>query len=140
MPEECIFCRLVHDRSMVPYWIAETDRAFAFLDIRPLRPGHALVIPKTHTLDLASVSPEDWRAVCDLAIEVQRRLRQALGTTGENLLVASGPGSEQSVFHLHLHVIPRALNDDLRLTEWWESKVSTPSRDDLIRLAERVRN
>ncbi len=124
---------------MVPYWIAETERAFAFLDIRPLRPGHALVIPKAHTLDLASIAPEDWRAVCELTTEVQRRLRQALGTTGENLLVASGPGSEQSVFHLHLHVIPRVQDDGLRLTEWWETKASTPARDDLVRLAERVR-
>lgn len=124
---------------MVPYWIAETERAFAFLDLRPLRPGHALVIPKTHTLDLASVSPEDWRAVSDLVLDVQRRLRRSLGTTGENLVVASGPGSEQSVFHLHVHVIPRTETDGLALSAWWETKVGQPSREELVRLSERVR-
>ena len=124
---------------MVPYWIAETERAFAFLDIRPLRPGHALVIPKTHTLDLASVPPEDWTAVCELTKEVQQRLRRTLGTTGENLVIASGPGSEQSVFHLHMHVIPRTADDGLQMSAWWETKVGHPSKEEMVRMAERTR-
>jgi histidine triad (HIT) family protein len=139
MADECIFCRIVKDRSIAPYWIAESDRALAFLDIRPIRIGHTLVIPKAHSVDLASVPVEDWSAVSQLVIRVSKDIRRRLGTTGENLMVASGPGSEQSVFHLHVHVIPRLPNDDLRWTDWWSTKAFTPSEADLVALAKKIR-
>jgi len=124
---------------MVPYWLAETDRALAFLDINPIRPAHSLVIPKAHTLDLQSVSPEDWAAVTELTSVVQRRLRRALRTSGENVFVASGPGSEQSVFHLHVHIIPRNAGDDLQWNDWWQTKVRPAATPDLVELARRIR-
>ncbi|MGP8073963.1 MAG: HIT family protein [Thermoplasmata archaeon] len=139
MNASCIFCRMISDRSLVPHWIAESERALAFLDINPIRHGHSLVIPKSHALDLSDVKPEDWRAACQLALEVASLLRRRLGTTGENLLVASGPGSEQSVFHLHLHVIPRLPNDDLRWNDWWQTKVQHPGDPALTALAASIR-
>ncbi len=126
---------MISDRSLVPPWIAETDRAFAFLDIRPIRHGHSLVVPKSHAVDLSDVRPEDWDAACHLAQEVAALLRVRLGTTGENLLVASGPGSEQSVFHLPIHVIPRFRDDDLRWNDWWQTKVRSIDGPELIDLA-----
>jgi histidine triad (HIT) family protein len=139
MAEECIFCDMVADRSMVPHWIAESDRALAFLDIRPIRTGHSLVIPKAHSVDLASVTDEDWVAVAALSARVQNLLRRKLGTTGENLFVASGPGSEQSVFHLHVHIIPRMPDDDLHWNEWWSTKAFSPPKAELDALAQRIR-
>ncbi len=139
MGEECIFCRIVADRSLAPYWLAESDRALAFLDIHPIRTGHALVIPKAHVLDLGSVTRDDWGAVAELTARVQKILRRTLGTTGENLFVASGPGSEQSVFHLHLHVVPRRVGDDLHWSDWWATKVVTPPTEELVALARRIR-
>jgi histidine triad (HIT) family protein len=127
------------DRSLVPYWIAESDRAFAFLDIHPIRRGHSLVVPKSHAVDLSDVTPKDWEATSDLALKVAALLRTGLGTTGENLFVASGPGSEQSVFHLHLHVIPRLVNDDLRWSDWWSTKVRPIEDQELLRLAVSIR-
>lgn len=139
MAEECIFCRMVEDRSIVPHWIAESEGALAFLDIHPIRTGHTLVIPKAHAVDLASVTAEDWAAVTALVTRVSNEIRRKLGTTGENLMVASGPGSEQSVFHLHVHVIPRLPDDDLRWNDWWATKVFTPPEADLIALAKKIR-
>lgn len=136
---DCLFCRLVAERSRVPHWVAESDRALAFLDIRPLRRGHTLVIPKRHATDLSDLSPDDLRAVAELAREVARRLRERLGTTGENLFVASGPGSEQTVFHFHLHVVPRLSDDGLGLRAWWDPKTREPTPADLTRLAESLR-
>ena len=127
------------DRSLAPHWIAESDQAFAFLDINPIRHGHALVIPKRHAVDLADVAAGDLAAVMSLVQEVAARLRRRLGTTGENLLVASGPGSEQSVFHLHVHVIPRLPDDDLRWNDWWQTKVAEPDLDALVKLARAIR-
>jgi histidine triad (HIT) family protein len=140
MAADCIFCRMVADRSLVPYWVAESDRALAFLDINPIRTGHTLVISKSHAVDLAGVTEEDWAAVAGLSARVLNILRMKLGTTGENLFVASGPGSEQSVFHLHVHVIPRTPGDDLHWSDWWATKQFTPPKADLIALAEKIRN
>jgi histidine triad (HIT) family protein len=140
MAADCIFCRMVADRSLVPYWVAESERALAFLDINPIRTGHTLVIPKSHVVDLAGVTEEDWAAVAGLSARVLNLLRSKLGTTGENLFVASGPGSEQSVFHLHVHVIPRTPGDDLRWSDWWATKQFSPPKADLTVLAEKIRN
>lgn len=139
MKGACIFCEILAKRSLAPYWVAESERAFAFLDIHPLRVGHTLVIPKAHTVDLSDVSPSDWAAVTELTSEVAKLLRRRLGTSGENLMVASGPGSEQSIFHLHVHVIPRKPGDDLRWNDWWETKAFTPSAEELAALARRIR-
>jgi len=140
MGEDCIFCRIVADRSMIPYWVAESDRALAFLDINPIRTGHTLVIPKAHAVDLASVTEADWEAVAGLSARVLNILRRKLGTSGENLFVASGPGSEQSVFHLHVHVIPRTPDDDLHWNDWWETKAFTPPTAELVSLAKKIRS
>ncbi|MCI4351946.1 MAG: HIT domain-containing protein [Thermoplasmata archaeon] len=139
MAGQCIFCKIVEDRSMAPQWLAESDRALAFLDIHPIRVGHTLVIPKAHSIELFDVAPEDWVAVGELTTRVARLLREALGTRGENLFAASGPGSEQSVFHLHVHIIPRTTGDDLRWNDWWATKVFTPPQSDLVALAKRIR-
>ncbi|MGA7862132.1 MAG: HIT family protein [Thermoplasmata archaeon] len=139
MAEDCIFCQMAQDRSMVPHWIAESERALAFLDIHPIRTGHCLVIPKSHAVDLASITDADWTAVAGLSARVLNILRRRLGTTGENLFVASGPGSEQSVPHLHVHIIPRTTGDDLHWNDWWATKVFTPSDADLVALAKKIR-
>lgn len=135
----CIFCAMVGDRSKVPHWLAESERALAFLDIHPIRRGHALVIPKAHARDLSDVSAADLAAVAALIPEVAACLRRRLGTTGENIFVASGPGSEQSVFHLHAHIIPRRPDDDLRWNDWWQTRVRPATFPELATLAREIR-
>jgi len=140
MNEQCIFCQMVKDRSMVPHWLVESDRALAFLDIHPIRKGHTLVIPKSHVVDMADVTEADWTAVAGLTARVLNILRRKLGTTGENVFIASGPGSEQSVAHLHVHIIPRTPDDDLHWNDWWATKVFTPPPAELVSLAQRIRS
>ncbi len=140
MYPSCVFCNLVRTPARIALRIAESDRALAFLDINPIRYGHSLVIPKAHVTDLSDVSPEDLEGVMTLARKVAALLRRRLGTTGENLLVASGPGSEQSVLHLHVHVIPRLPDDDLRWNDWWQTKVRHPDDAELEALAQSIRD
>lgn len=139
MQSSCIFCKMVSEPSRVPHRIAESDHAFAFLDFSPIRRGHTLVIPKRHATDLSDVRSEDYLAMMSLARQVAQRLRRHLGTTGENLLVASGPGSEQSVFHLHVHIIPRLPDDDLRWNDWWATKILPVTEEQLASLASELR-
>ena len=87
--------------------IAETDQAIAFMDINPVTPGHALVIPRSHATDLFDITPSDLAAAAHLSQEIARRAEARLDADGVNLLNCTGEAAWQSVFHFHIHVIPR---------------------------------
>lgn len=111
---DCLFCKIVAG-ELPATRIAESDRAVAFMDINPATRGHALVVPRTHTPDLLAADPDDVAACALLAQQVARRAHDALEPDGVNLLQSTGAAAWQTVFHLHLHVIPRYAGDPLRL-------------------------
>jgi histidine triad (HIT) family protein len=111
---DCIFCKIV--AGEIPATIVdEDDRTLAFMDIAPATRGHALVIPRAHSADLLSVEPEDLRAVALAAQRLAARAKARLRADGVNLLNSSGRAAWQTVFHFHVHVIPRYEGDPLRL-------------------------
>jgi histidine triad (HIT) family protein len=111
---DCLFCKIV--AGEIPGQIVyEDDRTIAFMDIAPATRGHCLVIPRVHTDDLLTADPEDVAACALTAQELARRAYEDLGAAGVNLLQSSGSAAWQSVFHLHFHVIPRYVDDPLRL-------------------------
>lgn len=115
MSENCIFCGIVAG-DIPATRVAETDRAIAFMDIAPATPGHLLVIPRVHSADLREAAPDDLTAVTLLAQSLIGRVIERLdGATGANLLSCIGPDAWQSVFHTHLHVIPRYPDDPMVL-------------------------
>lgn len=133
-PSACVFCAIV--RGEVPsHKIKETEGAIAFLDIHPLSWGHTLVVPKAHATDLPEVDPKAWAEAAELARWVALRLRQVLEVEGNNLIVSSGKAAEQSVRHLHIHVIPRREGDEVGLQEWWVTKIQPTSVDELSKTA-----
>jgi histidine triad (HIT) family protein len=134
----CIFCAIVR-REAPAAWIAERERAAAFLTRGPVRPGHTLVIPRAHAATLEEVSAADWAAVGSLALEVARLQRVHLKAQGTTLFLASAAAGEQSVFHLHLHVVPRTLDDGLDLSSWWATKVQNASAEELESIGARLR-
>lgn len=105
--------RLLRDRprALPSTTIAETERTVAFMDINPVTAGHALVVPRSHATDLLDVESEDLAACVELAREVARRAKDRLGADGINLLNCTGEAAWQSVFHFHIHVIPRYADD-----------------------------
>lgn len=112
---QCVFCDILNQRAPVSM-VVEEERCVAFLDIRPVNPGHALVVPRRHAASLAELDPLDGAAVFQTA----RRLTLALRTSGlrcegVNLYLADGEAAGQEVFHVHLHVIPRYAGDGFRL-------------------------
>jgi histidine triad (HIT) family protein len=111
---DCIFCKiLVGD---LPATIVDEDeRTISFMDIAPATRGHALVIPRAHASDLLSVDPSDLRAVAVASQRLASRAKERLGADGVNLLNSCGAVAWQTVFHFHIHVIPRYEGDPLRL-------------------------
>jgi histidine triad (HIT) family protein len=95
--------------------IAESELALAFADINPATRGHTLVIPRAHAQDVQDIAGPDLAATIDLAQQIARVARERLGADGVNLLNSSGAAAWQTVFHFHIHVIPRYEGDPLRL-------------------------
>ena len=114
---ECIFCAIA-DGSSPAHIVYEDADVLGFLDIRPVRPGHTLLIPKKHAADLAELSPEAGGKLFVAGQAVAAAMRaSSIAADGVNLLVNDGRAAFQSVFHSHLHVVPRHHGDKLTLAK-----------------------
>jgi histidine triad (HIT) family protein len=111
---DCLFCKIVAGEIPATV-VAEDERTVAFMDINPATRGHALVVPRDHARDLLEIGPDDLAACAIAAKRLATRAKDALGADGVNLLNACGPAAWQTVFHFHVHVIPRYADDPLRL-------------------------
>jgi histidine triad (HIT) family protein len=111
---DCLFCKIVAGEIPATR-VREDDRTVAFMDINPATRGHLLVVPRAHARDLLELPDEDLAACGAAAQELARRVRDRLGADGVNLLNSCGAAAWQTVFHFHVHVIPRYDGDPLRL-------------------------
>jgi histidine triad (HIT) family protein len=111
---DCIFCKIVAGELQSTI-VDEDERTISFMDISPATRGHALVIPREHSADLLTVEREDLTAVALAAQRLAGRMKERLGADGVNLLNSCGAVAFQTVFHFHVHVIPRYEGDSLRL-------------------------
>jgi histidine triad (HIT) family protein len=123
----CIFCKIVAG-ELPATMLDEDERTVSFMDINPATRGHALVVPRHHAQDLLSIDAEDLGAVALAARRLAVRMTERLGTAGVNLINSCGTAAWQTVFHFHMHVIPRYDGDPLRLP--W-----TPAPGDLEEIA-----
>jgi histidine triad (HIT) family protein len=106
----CIFCKVVNNE--IPHHkFYEDDKVIAFLDIKPVNPGHSLVIPKKHYASIEEISEEDLAAMVLAAKKVGRLLKERLGAEAYNIVLNNGVAAGQVVMHLHFHVIPRHTGD-----------------------------
>ena len=111
---DCIFCKIV--AGEIPcFKLYEDDQTLAFMDINPGNDGHALVVPKRCSRDLYSIPDEDIAAVVKTARRVARAVDQTVKPEGLNLIQCNGEAAGQSVFHFHMHVLPRVMDDDLKM-------------------------
>src|SRR5450759_5154627 len=111
---DCLFCKIVAG-ELPAQIVAEDERTVAFMDINPGTRGHLLVVPRQHSVNLLETEPEDLQATILTAQRMARLLTERLGADGVNLLNSCGAAAWQTVFHLHIHVIPRYSDDPLRL-------------------------
>jgi histidine triad (HIT) family protein len=111
---DCLFCKIV--AGEIPSTrVDEDERTVAFMDINPATRGHLLVVPREHSTDLLDIGADDLAACARMAQRLAARVRDRLGADGVNLLNSCGQAAWQTVFHFHVHVIPRYSNDPLRL-------------------------
>jgi histidine triad (HIT) family protein len=132
--EDCIFCKIAA-REIPAQIVDEDERTLAFMDRAPATRGHTLVIPRRHARDLLEIEPDELQAVAVAAQRVAARMPDRLGAEGVNLLNSCGRAAWQTVFHFHIHVIPRYDGDPLRLP--WTPAEGEP--DEIKAAAEALR-
>ncbi len=114
MAEDCIFCKIVAG-ELPSERVDEDEHTVAFMDVNPGTRGHALVVPRNHSRNLYEIGDDD---LCHTALAAQRlarRMRDRLECEGVNLVNSCEAAAWQTVFHFHVHVIPRFSDDPLRL-------------------------
>ncbi|HEY6637852.1 MAG TPA: HIT family protein [Solirubrobacterales bacterium] len=131
---DCLFCGIVAG-SIPSETIDSDERTVAFMDINPATPGHALVVPREHSADLLEIGEEDLTATALAAQRLSRRMKEALDADGIDLINACGAAAWQTVFHFHIHVVPRYENDPLKLP--WVPAPGDP--DEIAKIATLMR-
>lgn len=106
----CPFCQIAPDK-----YLLENEHFFVIKDIRPVSPGHTLVVSKRHVKDFFGLNPEEMLALRTISAEVKAMLDQKYHSDGYNLAMNCGRAAAQSVFHFHLHFIPRYGGDNKSL-------------------------
>jgi len=114
MADDCIFCSIVVGDAPATI-VDEDEHTVAFMDIHPWTPGHALVIPREHHKNLYEIDEETLCQVMTAAKRLSLKVRDALNADGVNLLNSTERAAWQTVFHFHVHVIPRYEDDPLEL-------------------------
>ena len=142
MPEgaalECVFCKIAR-RQLPASVLWEDENTMAFLDIRPINPGHFLIIPKAHAAHLADLPPGAGGRVFEVARELAAALRSSgLRCEGVNFHLADGEVAGQEISHVHLHVYPRHAGDGVGL-RMGPRYGSMPKREELEKIAVAIR-
>jgi histidine triad (HIT) family protein len=131
---DCLFCGII--TGDVPAEIVDSDEhTVAFLDINPATRGHSLVVPRTHSTDLMNVPEDDLVRTMSAARRLAARITKALTPDGFNVLNACRPAAWQTIFHYHLHVIPRYEDDPLKLP--WIPRGAEP--EEIAAVADTIR-
>lgn len=111
--EDCPFCRIARGDDPAAEIVCERERWVAFFPPEPATPGHTLVMPRVHVPDLWSADARLAAEMMEAVIHVGQAIESAVNPEGMNLITSRGEAAEQSVFHLHLHIVPRWRDDEL---------------------------
>jgi histidine triad (HIT) family protein len=136
--KSCIFCQIINGKAEASK-VYEDDVSLAFMDIQPVNPGHVLIVPKEHFIDLTDL-PADIGAHL---FQVAQRISLSMPKTGVkcegiDLFLAHGEAAGQEVFHVHLHIIPRFGGDGFGF-RFSPNYVNLPERSELDRIAAQIK-
>ncbi|MEA2479817.1 MAG: histidine triad family protein [Thermoleophilaceae bacterium] len=134
MADDCIFCAIVAGDAPATK-VDEDEHTIAFMDIHPWTRGHALVIPKRHAANIWEISDDDLHHVMAAAKRLALRMRETIQPDGINILNSTNKAAWQTVFHFHVHVIPRYEDDPLQLP----TQPKEGHKDEIAAVSEQLR-
>lgn len=133
--DNCIFCKLANG-EIPTATLYEDDEFRVILDLGPATKGHALILPKEHYANIYEIDEEVAGRAFQLAKRMVTKLTEVLGCDGYNIVQNNGEAAGQTVFHFHMHLIPRYKNDDAGFG-WKSSELKDADRDEILaKLAE----
>ena len=137
-PSNCVFCKILSGEEPASI-VYRDDSCVAFMDIKPINPGHVVVVPTEHGAGLSDVSEESAAQMMRVSRKVAAAL-QASGVRceGVNLFLSDGRAAFQDIFHVHMHVIPRWQGDGFGLRYSDQYHLKSP-REALNQTAERIK-
>lgn len=127
----CIFCKIANG-EIPSATLYEDEKVRVILDISPASKGHALILPKEHYANLYEISDEMASHVIKTAKNMAKKMQEELGAEGLNVLQNNGELAGQTVFHYHMHLIPRYSDDKVKMT-WEHGEVSEQEKEELVR-------
>lgn len=133
---DCIFCKIIAG-DIPSAKVYEDEHVFAFLDISQVAKGHTLIIPKTHTTNLYDTPPEVAQELFARVPMIANAIKKAYDPIGLNLLNNNEAPAGQSVFHLHLHLLPKYENDE-GFSAHWPTHEDSYSPEDLQKIAKNI--
>ena len=113
-PEQCIFCKIVKKEAPA-HIVREDARTLVFMDLFPASNGHVLVIPKHHAVNLLDSDDADLAAIGPLSRRLAKAMRRVFAPDGIGVFQLNGAAAGQTVFHYHLHLIPRRAGEAMHL-------------------------
>lgn len=135
---DCIFCKIVNG-DIPAAKVFENEHVVAFLDISQVTKGHTLIIPKVHKENLYELTPEIAKNLFEVVPQIANGIKAAYKPVGLNLLNNNGEKAGQSVFHFHLHLLPRYGEGD-GFGAVWKSHQSEYTPEDLQKIAQEINN
>ncbi len=126
MNNDCIFCKIIN-KEFDANIIYEDDYIIAFLDKFPSSLGHTLIVPKKHVSNIFELDNDTGNKIFSKAIDISKKMKKVLNINDINILQNNGVLASQTVFHFHMHIIPRYENDDVNI-KW---KTTSPTDDDI---------
>lgn len=120
---DCLFCKII-EGTIPSVKVYEDEHSYAFMDIMPLSKGHVLLVPKTHVADIFEMTEDIAKNLYAAAPKVANAIKAAFNPIGLNTVNNNGAAAGQTVFHYHLHFIPRYDETD-GLKVQWETKQYT---------------
>ncbi|CAM3179114.1 HIT family protein [Filibacter tadaridae] len=134
----CIFCKII-EGSIPSVKVYEDEHVFAFMDIMPVTKGHVLLIPKTHRENVYDLTEDEASNLFAVAPKIARALKEEFKPVGMNLLQNNGAFAGQSVFHFHLHFIPRFDETD-GIDFKWDTKESELGAEQIQEIAKAIQS
>ncbi len=129
----CIFCDIV-EKKLPAHTVYEDAHYIAFLDIRPTSPGHTVLIPKKHAVDILHDTPQTQKELLVIAAKLAPAIMKGMGASAFNLRMNVGGDAGQIIFHTHLHIIPRKKGESL-----WTENAMPHATKELDQVARKIR-
>ncbi len=128
---DCIFCKLANGEIPTPK-LYEDESFAVILDAAPASKGHALILPKAHYADIREMPEELCAKAFVLAKKIGTRMETAMGADGFNIVQNNSEAAGQTVFHFHIHIIPRTLGEQRIVANWKQGALTEESRQEIL--------